>query len=283
MEKKMTQNWTTIIKPKNRLLDLKLKELWQYRDLIIMFVKRDFKTIYKQTVLGPLWIIINPIMTTLIQVFVFGNIAGMSTDGTPQFLFYLSGNALWIYFSKSFTQTANTFINNSAVFGKVYFPRLVSPISVTISGLITFSIQFILLVISTIYYYMQGDIQPNLYILLLPLLLLELAMLSMGCGIIISALTTKYRDLSILVTFGIQIWMYASAIIFPVSSLPEKWAKILMINPVVPVIETARYGFTGNGTFLLPYLLLSIAETVIILFIGIVIFNKVEKTFMDTV
>lgn len=279
----MTQNWTTIIKPKNRLLDLKLKELWQYRDLIIMFVKRDFKTIYKQTVLGPLWIIINPIMTTLIQVFVFGNIAGMSTDGTPQFLFYLSGNALWIYFSKSFTQTANTFINNSAVFGKVYFPRLVSPISVTISGLITFSIQFILLVISTIYYYMQGDIQPNLYILLLPLLLLELAMLSMGCGIIISALTTKYRDLSILVTFGIQIWMYASAIIFPVSSLPEKWAKILMINPVVPVIETARYGFTGNGTFLLPYLLLSIAETVIILFIGIVIFNKVEKTFMDTV
>ena len=279
----MTQNWTTIIKPKNRLLDLKLKELWQYRDLIIMFVKRDFKTIYKQTVLGPLWIIINPIMTTLIQVFVFGNIAGMSTDGTPQFLFYLSGNALWIYFSKSFTETANTFINNSAVFGKVYFPRLVSPISVTISGLITFSIQFILLVISTIYYYMQGDIQPNLYILLLPLLLLELAMLSMGCGIIISALTTKYRDLSILVTFGIQIWMYASAIIFPVSSLPEKWAKILMINPVVPVIETARYGFTGNGTFLLPYLLLSIAETVIILFIGIVIFNKVEKTFMDTV
>ena len=279
----MTQNWTTIIKPKNRLLDLKLKELWQYRDLIIMFVKRDFKTIYKQTVLGPLWIIINPIMTTLIQVFVFGNIAGMSTDGTPQFLFYLSGNALWIYFSKSFTQTANTFINNSAVFGKVYFPRLVSPISVTISGLITFSIQFILLVISTIYYYMQGDIQPNLYILLLPLLLLELAMLSMGCGIIISSLTTKYRDLSILVTFGIQIWMYASAIIFPVSSLPEKWAKILMINPVVPVIETARYGFTGNGTFLLPYLLLSIAETVIILFIGIVIFNKVEKTFMDTV
>lgn len=283
MEKKMTQNWTTIIKPKNRLLDLKLKELWQYRDLIIMFVKRDFKTIYKQTVLGPLWIIINPIMTTLIQVFVFGNIAGMSTDGTPQFLFYLSGNALWIYFSKSFTQTANTFINNSAVFGKVYFPRLVSPISVTISGLITFSIQFILLVISTIYYYMQGDIQPNLYILLLPLLLLELAMLSMGCGIIISALTTKYRDLSILVTFGIQIWMYASAIIFPVSSLPEKWAQILMINPVVPVIETARYGFTGNGTFLLPYLLLSIAETVIILFIGIIIFNKVEKTFMDTV
>lgn len=279
----MTQNWTTIIKPKNRLLDLKLKELWQYRDLIIMFVKRDFKTIYKQTVLGPLWIIINPIMTTLIQVFVFGNIAGMSTDGTPQFLFYLSGNALWIYFSKSFTQTANTFINNSAVFGKVYFPRLVSPISVTISGLITFSIQFILLVISTIYYYMQGDIQPNLYILLLPLLLLELAMLSMGCGIIISALTTKYRDLSILVTFGIQIWMYASAIIFPVSSLPEKWAQILMINPVVPVIETARYGFTGNGTFLLPYLLLSIAETVIILFIGIIIFNKVEKTFMDTV
>lgn len=279
----MTQGWTTVIKPKGRLLDLKLHEIWKYRDLIFMFVKRDFKTMYKQTILGPLWIILNPIMTTLIQVFVFGNIAGMSTDGTPQFLFYLSGNALWIYFSKCFTQTANTFIGNAAVFGKVYFPRLVSPISVTISGLITFFVQFILLAVSIIYYYMRGEISPNFYMAFLPLLLIELAMLSMGCGIIVSALTTKYRDLSILVTFGIQIWMYASAIIFPVSSLPEKWAKILMINPVVPIIETARYGFTGHGTFSMSYLLLSFIETIIILFVGVVIFNKVEKTFMDTV
>lgn len=279
----MQQSWTTVIKPKTKLLDLKLNELWHYRDLIVMFVKRDFKTMYKQTILGPLWIIINPLLTTIMQIFVFGNIAGLSTDGTPQFVFYLAGNAIWLYFSSSFTKTANTFVNNSAVFGKVYFPRLVTPISVTISGLITFIVQFAILVASMIYYFVKGSIQPNCYLILLPLLLLEVAMLALGCGIIISALTTKYRDLSILVTFGVQIWMYGSAIVFPVSALPEKWANILMLNPVVPIVETFRYGVTGNGSIPWNFLLISIIETICILFVGIIIFNRVEKTFMDTV
>ena len=279
----MEQKWTTVIRPKTRLLDLKLSEIWQYRDLIVMFVKRDFKTMYKQTVLGPLWIIINPLLTTFMQIFIFGNIAGLSTDGTPQFAFYLGGNAVWLYFSGCFTKTANTFVNNAAVFGKVYFPRLITPISVTISGLVTFIVQFAIFVVAILYYYAQGDVHPNIYICFLPLLLLELAMLSLGCGIIISALTTKYRDLSILVTFGVQLWMYASAIVFPVSSLPEKWANLLMLNPIVPIVETFRYGFTGNGTFFSIYLIFSILETAVVLFIGIIIFNRVEKTFMDTV
>lgn len=279
----MEQNWTTVIKPKSKLLDLQLGELWKYKDLIIMFVKRDFKTMYKQTVLGPLWIIINPLLTTIMQIFVFGNIAGLSTDGTPQFVFYLSGNAIWLYFSESFTKTANTFVNNSAVFGKVYFPRLVTPISVTLSGLVTFAVQFVVLIISVIYYCIQGTVSPNGYLLLLPLLLLELAMLSLGCGIIISALTTKYRDLSILVTFGVQLWMYGSAIVFPISSLPTKLANILLLNPVVPIVETFRYGVTGNGSIPWHFLLFSMIETVCVLFIGIIIFNRVEKTFMDTV
>lgn len=280
---KMEQNWTTIIKPKTKLLDLRLGELWQYKDLIWLFVKRDFKTIYKQTILGPLWIIINPLLTTMIQMLVFGNIAGLSTDGTPQFIFYLSGNAVWLYFSGCFTKNANTFISNSAVFGKVYFPRLVTPISVIISGLVTFLVQFAVLAIGLIYFYTKGEVEPNYYMLLIPVLVLELALLSMGCGIIISALTTKYRDLSILVTFGVQLWMYGSAIIFPASSLPEKLMKIMMLNPVVPIVETFRYSVTGNGIVPLDYLLISMIETMCVLIIGMITFNRVEKTFMDTV
>ena len=279
----MDNNWTTIIRPKTKLLDLKLGELWQYKDLIFLFVKRDFKATYKQTVLGPLWIVINPLLTTLMQILVFGNLAGISTDGTPQFVFYLAGNAVWLYFSGCFTKTANTFIANANVFGKVYFPRLVSPISVTISGLITFAVQFAILVVTIVYYALQGQVTPNLYILLLPVLLLELAMLSMGFGVIVSALTTKYRDLNVLLTFGVQLWMYGSAIVYPVSFLPEKFAKIIMLNPVVPIVETFRYAFTGNGTLSITYLLVSMAETIVVLVIGIVIFNRVEKTFMDTV
>ena len=275
--------WTTVIKPKNRLLDLKLKELWQYRDLIIMFVKRDFKTMYKQTILGPLWIIINPILTTLMQVLVFGNIANISTDGMPQFLFYMAGNTMWLYFSGCLTKTSNTFTANAAVFGKVYFPRLVTPISIVISGLISFGVQYVMFLAAVFYYTLNGVIQPNVMVLLTPILVCELALLGMGCGIIISALTTKYRDLAVLVTFGVQLWMYGSAIIFPVSSLPEKWESLLMLNPVVPIVEAFRYAYTGHGTFSIPYLGISGLVTLIILFIGIVIFNKVEKTFMDTV
>lgn len=279
----MEQKWTTVIQPKNKLFDLKLKELWTYRDLIVMFVKRDFKTMYKQTILGPLWIIINPILTTLMQVVVFGNIANISTDGMPQFLFYMAGNTVWMYFSSCLTKTSNTFVGNANVFGKVYFPRLVTPISIVLSGLITFVVQFAIFLVSDIYYAVKGIVHPNLMVLLLPVLILEIAILGMGCGIIISALTTKYRDLAVLVSFGMQLWMYGSAVIYPVSSLPEKWAELLMLNPVVPIIEAFRYAFTGRGTFSVPYLMMSMAISVVILFTGIVIFNKVEKNFMDTV
>ena len=279
----MEQTWTTVIRPKNKLFDLKLKELWQYRDLIVMFVKRDFKTMYKQTILGPLWIIINPILTTLMQVLVFGNIADISTDGMPQFLFYMAGNTMWLYFSSCLTKTSTTFTANAAVFGKVYFPRLVTPISIVISGLISFGVQFAIFLVTDIYYTINGKIHPDLLVLITPLLVIELALLGMGCGIIISALTTKYRDLAVLVTFGVQLWMYGSAIIFPVSSLPEKWAHLLMLNPIVPIVEAFRYAYTGHGTFSVKYLGISAIVTLVILFVGIVIFNKVEKTFMDTV
>lgn len=279
----MEQTWTTVIRPKNKLFDLKLRELWQYRDLIVMFVKRDFKTMYKQTILGPLWIIINPILTTLMQVLVFGNIADISTDGMPQFLFYMAGNTMWLYFSSCLTKTSTTFTANAAVFGKVYFPRLVTPISIVISGLISFGVQFAIFLVTDIYYTVNGMVHPGLLVLLTPLLVIELALLGMGCGIIISALTTKYRDLAVLVTFGVQLWMYGSAIIFPVSSLPEGWAQLLMMNPVVPIVEAFRYAYTGHGTFSVKYLGIGAIMTVVILFVGIVIFNKVEKTFMDTV
>lgn len=279
----MEQKWTTVIQPKNKLFDLKLKELWIYRDLIVMFVKRDFKTMYKQTILGPLWIIINPILTTLMQVVVFGNIANISTDGMPQFLFYMAGNTVWMYFSSCLTKTSNTFVGNANVFGKVYFPRLVTPISIVISGLITFAVQFAIFLVSDICYVVKGIVHPNLMVMLLPVLILEIAILGMGCGIIISALTTKYRDLAVLVSFGMQLWMYGSAVIYPVSSLSEKWRELLMLNPVVPIIEVFRYAFTGRGTFSVPHLMISTVISAVILFIGIVIFNKVEKTFMDTV
>lgn len=279
----MSQQWTTIIKPKNKLIDLKLGELWQYKDLIVMFVKRDFKTMYKQTILGPLWIIINPILTTLMQVFIFGNLANMSTDGMPQVVFYMAGNTIWLYFSGCLNNTANTFVRNANVFGKVYFPRLVTPISIVISGLISFAVQFGIFLIFVVWFWMKGIIVPNITVILLPVYILMLAMLSMGCGVIISALTTKYRDLSVLVTFGIQLWMYGSAIIFPISSIPEKWGTLLMLNPIVPIVEAFRYAFTGKGVFSVQYLGIAMIITLILLLIGCVMFNKVERTFMDTV
>ena len=279
----MSQPWTTIIQPKTKLIDLKLHELWQYRDLIIMFVKRDFKTMYKQTILGPLWIIINPILTTLMQVFVFGNLAGISTDGIPDIIFYMAGNMIWLYFSSCLNKTANTFVGNASVFGKVYFPRLVTPISIIISGIIMFVVRFCIFMVFIVYFRFKGMIEPNITIMLLPLYVLILAMLSMGCGIVISALTTKYRDLSILVNFGIQLWMYGSAIIFPVSSIPEKWGNLLMLNPIVPIVEAFRYSFTGKGVFSVRYVGIAMIVTVVLLLIGCVIFNKVERTFLDTV
>lgn len=280
----MDNQWTTIIKPKTKLLDLNLKELWQYKDLIVMFVKRDFKTMYKQTILGPLWIIINPMLTTIMFTIVFGGIANISTDGMPQFVFYMAGNTVWSYFSTCLTKTSNTFISNSAVFGKVYFPRLVTPISTVISGLINFGVQFAMFIAFVTFYAITGDaVQLNLYILLTPLLLIMIAMLALGFGIIISSLTTKYRDLAVLVTFGVQLWMYATPVVYPISQIPIKWRNLMLLNPVSPIIETFRYAFLGSGSIPWLYLGISVITTFIVLFIGIVLFNKVQKTFMDTI
>lgn len=280
----MGDNWSTIIKPKTGLFDLNLKELWQYRDLIQMFVKRNFKTMYKQTILGPLWIIIHPLLTTIMFTIVFGGIANISTEGIPQFVFYMAGNTLWSYFSTSLNQIANTFVNNVHIFGKVYFPRLVVPISTVLFGLINFAVQFAFFLLFVMYYMINGEaIHPNLYIMLTPFLLLILAMLSLGVGIIISSITTKYRDLAVLVTFGVQLWMYATPIVYPVSQVPAKWKIWLLLNPVTPIVETFRYAFLGCGEIPWLYLGIALITILILLVLGILLFNKVEKTFMDTV
>ena len=278
------EKWTTVIKPKTGWLDIYLKELLQYRDLIIMFVKRDFKTLYKQTILGPLWIIINPLLTTIMYTIVFGNIANISTDGMPQIVFYMLGTTVWTYFSTCLTKTASTFTNNAAIFGKVYFPRLVTPISTVVSGLINFFIQFFMFLCFAIYYYIKGEIiGPNIYILITPFLLIELALLSLGFGVIISSLTTKYRDLAVLVTFGVQLWMYATPIVYPASQIGGKLKTLMMLNPVSPIVESFRFAFLGSGSIPWDFLGISVVTTLVVLFIGVVLFSRVEKTFMDTV
>ena len=279
-----SENWTTIIKPKTGWFDINLKELLQYKDLITMFVKRDFKTLYKQTILGPLWIIINPLLTTLMFTIVFGNIANISTDGMPQIVFYMLGTTVWTYFSTCLTKTSTTFTGNAAIFGKVYFPRLVTPISTVISGLINFAVQFVMFLGFAIYYYISGaPIHPNIYILITPLLLVQLACLSLGFGIIISSLTTKYRDLAVLVTFGVQLWMYATPVVYPASQIGGKLKTLMMLNPVSPIVESFRYAFLGSGSIPWNYLGISVVTTLVVLFIGVVLFSRVEKTFMDTV
>ena len=284
----MEKKWTAVIEPKNRLLDLKLKEIWQYRDLIWLNVQKDFKTRYKQTVLGPLWFVIQPLMTTIIQTFVFGTIAGMSTDGVPQFLFYMIGNVTWQYFAACFTGNASTFTGNAAIFGKIYFPRLTTPISQIITSFFNTMIQFVMFLGFEIYFFAIGtNIHITWVAALFPLIFLQLAMLGMGCGIIVSSLTTKYRDLTVLVGFGVSLWMYISPVIYSASTISEtlspKLATIMMYNPVTPALELMRYGWLGAGTTPFGYWGISWIVTIIILFIGMIIFNKVEKNFMDTV
>ena len=277
-------NWTTIIKPKTGWFDINLKELVQYKDLIVMFVKRDFKTMYKQTILGPLWIIINPLMTTLMFTVVFGNIANISTDGMPQIVFYMLGTTVWTYFSSCLTKTSSTFTGNAAIFGKVYFPRLVTPISTVISGLINFGVQFLMFLGFMAYFMIKGSpIEPNLWILITPLLLVQLAALALGFGIIISSMTTKYRDLAVLVTFGVQLWMYATPVVYPASQIGGKLKTLMMLNPVSPIVESFRYAFLGSGSIPWNYLGISVVTTLVVLFAGVVLFSRVEKTFMDTV
>lgn len=281
------ENWTLIIKPKGKLFNLNLKEIWQYRDLLEMYIKRDIVTLYKQTILGPIWFIIQPIFTTIIFMFVFGGLAGISTDGLPQALFYLSGITLWNFFSDSLTKTSDTFFTNQAIFGKVYFPRIIAPLSVTISGMIKMFIQFGLFVLVFIYFVVKGTpVSPNLYTLLFPLLILILAGLSLGFGIIISSMTTKYRDLKFLFSFAVQLWMYATPVIYPLSVMEGSYKKymwLIQVNPLSSVLETFRYGFLGQGTFSWWALIYSIFFTIIILLLGSIIFNRVERSFMDII
>ncbi len=277
-------DWSMIIRPKRGLLDINMRELWNYRDLIMLFVKRDFVAKYKQTILGPLWFIIQPLITTLMFTVVFGNIAGIPTDGIPKILFYLSGIVGWTYFSTCLNDTSQTFVKNASIFGKVYFPRLALPISIVISNLVSFFIQFVFL-LGFLFYFMAvgSDIAPNINVLLIPVLIVLIAGLGLGFGIIISSLTTKYRDLTNLVTFGVTLWMYATPIIYPMSGIPEKYRIFVLANPMTPIVETFKTALLGVGEINYMQLLYSFGFTVAVLVAGVIIFNKVEKTFMDTV
>lgn len=285
----MQQKFSTVIVPKTGWFDLNLKEVLAYRDLIFLFVKRNFVSKYKQTILGPAWAIIQPFLTTVMFTLIFGNIAGLAPGGIPSFVFYLSGNVMWGYFSGCLSSTANTFVANSHTMGKVYFPRLVMPISSVMSQLINFAIQYLFLVVFLIYYAVTGQgVQPNLWILMTPVLLLQMAMLSLGFGIIISALTTKYRDLAMLVGFGVQLWMYATPVAYDMFSMSAfapggEWYSLYMCNPVTPAVNLFRYAYLGIGSMDWGAYLISWCTTIVVLFVGVVLFNRVEKTFMDTV
>ena len=275
----------THISSKKNWFDLNLKEVWQYRDLIVLFTKRSFILTYKQTILGPAWIFLNPFITSIIYTFVFGGVAGMSTDGVPQILFYLCSNAIWVFFSSCITKNASTFTENAGVFGKVYFPRLTTPISNVLASIIQFCVQMSLVVAFLIYYVIKGEVNPVWEAwILIPGVLIHLGIMGLGFGIIISSLTTKYRDLAILVTFGVQLWMYATPIVYPLSQLGDGLMKtILLINPVTAPVEIFRYAVLGHGTIVPEFLALSWGITIFVAVFGIMIFNRVEKTFMDTV
>jgi lipopolysaccharide transport system permease protein len=278
-------DWTLIIQPQRHLLDLRLGELWQYRDLVMLFVRRDFVAMYKQTILGPLWYLIQPLLTTITFTFIFGRVAELPTDGLPQFLFYMSGTVVWSYFAACLTKTSETFVQNAHLFGKVYFPRMAVPISVLISSLVTFLIQFAMFLGFTVWFAIRGtEIHPNwLWIALSPLLVLMMAGLGLGFGVIVSSLTTKYRDLRFLVQFGVQLMMFATPVIYPVSSIPAQYQWIILLNPMTPIVEAFRVAYLGSGTVNPGQLLYSFGFMMVSLFLGSIIFNRVEQTFMDTV
>jgi lipopolysaccharide transport system permease protein len=278
------EKWDLVIEPKRNLWDFQLHEVWHYRDLVLMFVRRDFVSQYKQTILGPIWFLIQPLLTSLTFTVIFGNIANLPTDGVPDFLFYLSGTVVWNYFANCLKSTSDTFITNSNIFGKIYFPRLVMPISVVISSFITFFIQFIMFLGFLLYFIKIGtQVHPTSAVILLPLLILLMAGMGLGFGIIISSLTTKYRDLRFLVTFGINLWMYITPVIYPKSTIPEHFRWIADINPLTSIIETFRTIFLGVGTLNWSALAYSTGCMLLVCIIGILIFNRVEKTFIDTV
>jgi lipopolysaccharide transport system permease protein len=279
--------WDLEIKPTGSLFDLKLKDVWHYRDLLLLLVRRDFVSFYKQTVLGPLWFFVQPIITILVYNLIFSNLAGIKTDEIPGPVFYLAGTIIWNYFADCLTKTSTVFKDNSAMLGKVYFPRLIMPLSIVFSNLIRFGVQFVLFIVLLLYYIIAGyPIAPNAYLLLFPILILMIAALGLGVGMIISAATTKYRDLAFVVSFGVPLLMYTTTVIYPLSEVVKKYNNyswLIKFNPITAVIETCRYGFLGKGSFSWDLLLYSGIFTVVILFTGIVVFNKVEKTFVDTV
>ena len=283
-ERSSAEVWTTTIRPVSGWFDVNLPELWRYRDLIMMFVLRDFVSVYKQTILGPLWYLVQPLLTTLVFTIIFSEIARLPTDGLPPILFYLSGIVVWRYFADCLQKTSNTFVVNAHIFGKVYFPRLTVPISTVLSNLISFAIQLVLLGAFWAYFYLQGaDLQLRLSALLLPFLVLQMAVLALGCGILISSLTTRYRDLAQLVGFGIQLWMFATPVVYPASLVPKHMQWAVVLNPMSTIVETFRYVLMGVGHVNIWGLLVSFVTTASILLLGIILFSRVEKSFMDTV
>lgn len=284
---KNSSEWSTVIKPKKGWFNLNLKEVWRYRGLVLMFLKRNFNSAYKQTVLGPLWFLITPLMSSGIYTVIFGKIANISTDGVPQFLFYLCSNTAWGYFSACLTSTASTFTSNAFLFGKVYFPRLISPITNVLYALLSFFVQILLLAVSIVVFAMRGVVvAPNINILWVPVMILQMALLGLGIGIIISSVTTKYRDLSILVSFGVQLWFYATPVVYPLSQVKTVSGVIsryIMLNPIAPIVNNFRYAIFGCGGMDYRYWGISWCVTVIVFVLGVLIFNRVERTFMDTV
>ncbi len=287
----MEQEFKTTISSNHRIFDLHIRETYQYKDLILLFVKRDFTAKYKQTVLGPAWALIQPLLTTVVFTIIFGNLARLTTSDVegdytiPGFLFYMAGNICWSYFSSTLQATSNTFIGNSAVMGKVYYPRLVTPISTALSNLIAFGIQFVMLLCFWFYFLIKGGtsmaVSPML--LFVPLCVLQMSVLATGFGIIISSVTTKYRDLAMLVTFGLQLWQYGSPIAYGLQLVPEKWIGLYMMNPVTPIITTFRFALFGFGYFNISYYTGGWIVSIIIFIIGLILFSRIERTFMDTI
>ncbi len=282
--KDQREQWDLVIKGHSPIFDINFADLWRYRDLLYMFVKRDFVSFYKQTILGPLWFFIQPIFTTIVFTFVFGNLAGISTDGLPQYLFYLSGITAWNYFSDCLTKTSTVFKDNANIFGKVYFPRLIMPLSIVVSNLVRFGVQLLLLLVMMTYFGIRGATFHVTYgIFFFPVLVMLMAFLGLGIGLIITAMTTKYRDLAFLVTFGVQLLMYGTTVIYPLSAAPEKYKTIIGLNPMTGIIEAFRFAFLGKGEFTLWSVTYSAIFTIIVMILGIIIFNRTEKNFVDTI
>ncbi len=287
METKSQQQWLAVVEPNKKKLNMNLKEVWKYRDLVKLFVRRTFVAQYKQTILGPAWAIIQPFFTTVVYALFFGNVAGLGAAGVPNFIFYLSGTIIWTLFASCLTNSANAFIGNSSILGKVYFPRLVMPIASSMSQIIAFAIQFIFMIGFLVYYvFAQASVAPNVYMIMLPVLVLQMCILGLGFGTIIASLTTKYRDLAMLVTFGVELWKFATPVaydMFSMNLLTEKYYSLYMLNPITPVVNMFRYAFLGCGNIDWFYYGISWVTTLLVLFLGILSFSRVEKTFMDTI